>query len=488
MRRTTSEGAQCEGSTCEGGRWERCAPHFPCACRGASDADLRGIFNLEDLKEYGRKKGWCPYFLARHAIAFANVVVYNYQYMLDPKIAALVSREMEDKSIVVFDEAHNIDNVCIEALSVTLDRRLLDAAAGNLTALGSSVKQMKAADASRLQDEYARLMSGLAPGVGGAAGGAGAGSAAAGAGAAAAAAGAGAGAGAGAAAGARCHRAAIVHAVPRRAASSVLSRRCRWRRAARPTAAPGGCAGGSDPWQHPQRGAVRALHEACRQVSAGEALDWAWHCRGTRAGHPPPAAIPHTTQEKIKVASVTSETPPRFLHDMATELAIDVKPLKFAYSRLNSLLRTLQITNVDDFGPIQLVADFTTLLATYTAGFMVLTEPFNARTPHIPDPVMQLTCLGARRTHPRRRRIAAQQSAPLRLTDRRRVPRGAPRLPKVPVRHPDVRHAVPAGHVPPHAQFQSRRTRVPGDEHRQALYLPSHRHQGRRSHGPHDQV
>jgi DEAD_2 len=33
----------------------------------------------------GRKNGWCPYFLARHMIAFANVVVYNYQYMLDPK-------------------------------------------------------------------------------------------------------------------------------------------------------------------------------------------------------------------------------------------------------------------------------------------------------------------------------------------------------------------------------------------------------------------
>lgn len=28
----------------------------------------------------------------------------------------MVSREMERECIVVFDEAHNIDNVCIEAL------------------------------------------------------------------------------------------------------------------------------------------------------------------------------------------------------------------------------------------------------------------------------------------------------------------------------------------------------------------------------------
>ena len=44
-----------------------------------------GVYTLEDLRQYGRKKGWCPYFLARHMLAFANVVVYNYQYMLDPK-------------------------------------------------------------------------------------------------------------------------------------------------------------------------------------------------------------------------------------------------------------------------------------------------------------------------------------------------------------------------------------------------------------------
>ncbi len=37
--------------------------------------------------------------------------------------------------MVVFDEAHNIDNVCTEALSVTLDRRLLDAAGRNLATL-----------------------------------------------------------------------------------------------------------------------------------------------------------------------------------------------------------------------------------------------------------------------------------------------------------------------------------------------------------------
>ncbi len=94
-----------------------------------------GVYSLEDLKELGSRKGWCPYFMTRHAIAFADVVVYNYQYMLDPKVSAMVSRSLERDCIVIFDEAHNIDNVCIEALSVTLDRRGLDRASRNLTSI-----------------------------------------------------------------------------------------------------------------------------------------------------------------------------------------------------------------------------------------------------------------------------------------------------------------------------------------------------------------
>ena len=33
------------------------------------------------------------------------------------QVSQMVSREMERECVVVFDEAHNIDNVCIEALS-----------------------------------------------------------------------------------------------------------------------------------------------------------------------------------------------------------------------------------------------------------------------------------------------------------------------------------------------------------------------------------
>uniref|UniRef100_A0A8C2Q8L1 General transcription and DNA repair factor IIH helicase subunit XPD n=1 Tax=Cyprinus carpio TaxID=7962 RepID=A0A8C2Q8L1_CYPCA len=93
-----------------------------------------GIYNLDDLKDFGRRKGWCPYFLARYAILHANIVVYSYHYLLGPKIAGLVSKELAKKSVVVFDEAHNIDNVCIDSMKT---------------------------DAAKLREEYRRLVEGL---------------------------------------------------------------------------------------------------------------------------------------------------------------------------------------------------------------------------------------------------------------------------------------------------------------------------------------
>lgn len=120
-----------------------------------------GIYDLDSLRVWGKQKGWCPYFVTRQAINHANILVFNYQYMLDPKVSKMVSAELEAESIVVFDEAHNIDSVCIEALSVTLNERHLDQATRSLGRLSSEVSRVKERDSSRLQNEYQQLVNGL---------------------------------------------------------------------------------------------------------------------------------------------------------------------------------------------------------------------------------------------------------------------------------------------------------------------------------------
>ena len=81
--------------------------------------------------------------------------------MLDPKVAKMVSKELEAESIIVFDEAHNIDSVCIEALSVTINDRGLEQATRSLGRLSTEVKNIKNTDSQRLQEEYQNLVNGL---------------------------------------------------------------------------------------------------------------------------------------------------------------------------------------------------------------------------------------------------------------------------------------------------------------------------------------
>jgi DNA excision repair protein ERCC-2 len=38
----------------------------------------------------------------------------------------VVSKELARNSVVVFDEAHNIDNICIDSMSVKITRKLVE--------------------------------------------------------------------------------------------------------------------------------------------------------------------------------------------------------------------------------------------------------------------------------------------------------------------------------------------------------------------------
>ncbi|EGN92441.1 hypothetical protein SERLA73DRAFT_99245 [Serpula lacrymans var. lacrymans S7.3] len=120
-----------------------------------------GIWTLADVLQHGRDNKLCPYFTIRRMMPFVDVVIYSFHYLLDPKVAEQVSKELSKDAIVVFDEAHNIDNVCIESLSIDLTRPMLDSAARSVTKLGEKIEEIKTTDAAKLQDEYAKLVEGL---------------------------------------------------------------------------------------------------------------------------------------------------------------------------------------------------------------------------------------------------------------------------------------------------------------------------------------
>lgn len=82
---------------------------------------------------------------------------------------------------------------------------------------------------------------------------------------------------------------------------------------------------------------------------------------------------------------------------------------RFCAERLQSLVRTLELTRLDEFAALQKVANFATLVATYEKGsshlqteavplaealfigFLLILEPFETENSTIPNPVFHFT-------------------------------------------------------------------------------------------------
>ncbi len=94
----------------------------------------------------------------------------------------------------------------------------------------------------------------------------------------------------------------------------------------------------------------------------------------------------------MKVLLVISETPPSFLQHLKDLTFIERKPLRFCAERLTSLVRTLELTNIEDYQPLQEVATFATLVATYDKGFLLILEPFEVEGATVPNPILHFTC------------------------------------------------------------------------------------------------
>lgn len=265
-----------------------------------------GVYTLQDLRAFGKQKGWCPYFLARHMVQFANVVVYSYQYLLDPKVAGIISKEMQRESVVVFDEAHNIDNVCIEALSVSVRRQTLEGATRNISRMSQEIERFKATDAGKLRAEYNRLVEGLA------------------------------------------------------------------QRGNLPIA---------DTWlSNP------ALPDDILKEAVPGNIRRAEHFVSVLR------RLVQYIKGRLQSENFEKESPVSFVASLNAQVGLDQKTLKFCYDRLHSLMMTLEITDTDEFLSIQTICDFATLVGTYARGFSIIIEPFDERMPHIPDPILQLSC------------------------------------------------------------------------------------------------
>ncbi|EDO18460.1 hypothetical protein Kpol_1032p54 [Vanderwaltozyma polyspora DSM 70294] len=270
----------------------------------------KGVYSFERLLKYCEQKTLCPYFIVRRMISMCNIIIYSYHYLLDPKIAERVSREVSKDSIVIFDEAHNIDNVCIESLSLDLTNDMLKRATKGANALANKIEEVREVDSQKLQDEYEKLVKGL-------------------------------------------HTADILEEEEEPLVEvPVLSQDLLTE------AIPGNIR--------------RAEHFVSFLKRLIEYL-----------------------KTRMKVLHVISETPKSFLQHLKQLTFIDRKPLRFCSERLSLLVRTLEVSEIEDFNALKDIATFATLVSTYEDGFLLIIEPYEIENAAVPNPILRFTCLDA---------------------------------------------------------------------------------------------
>ena len=73
----------------------------------------------------------CPYFLQRNRVEFADLVLMPYNYLFNEKVRSNFKVRYED-SIVIMDEAHNVEKVAEEVASFEININMLNNCIGEL--------------------------------------------------------------------------------------------------------------------------------------------------------------------------------------------------------------------------------------------------------------------------------------------------------------------------------------------------------------------
>ncbi|NXG64218.1 RTEL1 helicase, partial [Hemiprocne comata] len=80
---------------------------------------MESIMDIEDLVKNGNKHRACPYYLSRSLKQQADIIFMPYNYLLDSKSRRAHNLDLKG-TVVILDEAHNVEKLCEESASFDL--------------------------------------------------------------------------------------------------------------------------------------------------------------------------------------------------------------------------------------------------------------------------------------------------------------------------------------------------------------------------------
>ncbi|WCJ40717.1 hypothetical protein M5689_021626 [Euphorbia peplus] len=114
--------------------------------------------DIEDLVNIGKKFGPCPYYVTKELHKVVDILFAPYNYLIDRNYRKTLNIDW-DNSILIFDEAHNLESLCADAASFDLSAGLLTACISEANSCIdlSIVRTGKSNDKSQNPDNYAIL-------------------------------------------------------------------------------------------------------------------------------------------------------------------------------------------------------------------------------------------------------------------------------------------------------------------------------------------
>ncbi|KAG0608502.1 hypothetical protein M758_8G111000 [Ceratodon purpureus] len=76
--------------------------------------------DIEDLVKIGKTEGPCPYFLSRELHNTADILFVPYNYLIEKEMRRSLTGVSWGRTVLIFDEAHNLEGICADAASFDL--------------------------------------------------------------------------------------------------------------------------------------------------------------------------------------------------------------------------------------------------------------------------------------------------------------------------------------------------------------------------------
>ncbi|KAH9515387.1 Regulator of telomere elongation helicase 1 [Bulinus truncatus] len=118
---------------------------------------LGNIVDIEDLIKTGHKTKTCPYYMARELKSDSDIVFMPYNYLLDNKSRKAHGVELQG-SVIIFDEAHNLEKICEESASFDLSSLDIATAIEETTKLAEKIAHLSETEAEFSQIEDSAII------------------------------------------------------------------------------------------------------------------------------------------------------------------------------------------------------------------------------------------------------------------------------------------------------------------------------------------